>query len=98
MKRGVESPSYKREEDSGSQVLIPSHILHPFTHISTTFLPPVALTPPTPAGLVMLRRYATGAGNFISRMDARNHIMDAIEDPYPTNQDVGRPFSPWRVR
>jgi hypothetical protein len=58
----------------------------------------MALTPPTPAGLVMLRRYATGTGDFISRMDVRNHIMDTIEDPYPTNQDVGCPFSPWRVR
>jgi hypothetical protein len=52
----------------------------------------MALTPHTPAGLVGLRRYATGTGDFISRMDACSHIMDAIEDPYPTNQDVRRLF------
>jgi hypothetical protein len=48
----------------------------------------MAQIPHTPAGLVGLRSYATGTGKFISRMDARSHVMDAIEDPYPSNRDV----------
>ena len=52
--------------------------------------------PTVPAGLVDLRRYATGAGPYISRADVRNHVMDAFDDPYPTNQDV-REFVPSRL-
>jgi hypothetical protein len=97
MERRVESQSYKREEDLGGEVLIPSTSYICFTHILTTFLLSMALTLSTPAGLVELCQYSTSTGDFISCADACFHIMDAIEDPYPTNQDVRHLFSLWPV-
>jgi hypothetical protein len=51
----------------------------------------MTFNPTTAAGLVNLREYSTGTGEFITRGDVRNHLTDFEDDPYLTNQEVS-PF------